>query len=62
MNTFIFVSIVCIGQSCGFMTSTDILSEKECQATKAEFLATKFDSKVTLAASQCMNFKRGYAV
>lgn len=62
MNAFIFVAVVCIGQQCGFMSSMDTMTEKECQATKAEFLSQKFDPKVTLAATQCMSFKKGYSV
>ena len=57
MNTFVFVSIICVGQTCGFMTSTDYLTEKECQEYKKDFKETKFKPEVTLAASQCMKFK-----
>ena len=57
MNAFIFVSIVCVGQACGFMTSTDYLSEKECKEYKEDFLHTKFKPEVTMAAAQCMKFK-----
>jgi hypothetical protein len=59
MNTFIFVSVICVAQACGFMTSTDYISEKECNEYKQEFIKTKFDSSVTLAAYQCMKFKPG---
>jgi hypothetical protein len=59
MNSFIFVSIICIGQSCGFMTSTDYLSAEQCQEYKDDFLHTKFSPKVTMAAAQCMKFKPG---
>jgi hypothetical protein len=57
MNTFVFVSIICVGQTCGFMTSADYLTEKECQEYKKDFKETKFKPEVTLAASQCMKFK-----
>lgn len=56
MNTYIFVSVICVAQACGFMTSTDYISEKECNEYKQEFLQTKFNRDVTLAAYQCMNF------
>lgn len=62
MNGFIFVSIVCIAQSCGFMTSMDVLTEKECVETKREFLSTKFKKEVSMAAAQCMEFKPGTQV
>ena len=57
MNTFVFVSIICVGQACGFMTSADYLTEKECKEYKQDFKETKFKPEVTLAAAQCMKFK-----
>jgi hypothetical protein len=57
MNAFIFVSVVCIGQTCGFITSPDYMSEKECKEYKKEFLLNKFKPEVTLAAYQCVKFK-----
>ena len=57
MNSFIFVSVICVAQACGFMTSTDYITEKECNEYKQEFIQTKFGPEVTLAAYQCMNFK-----
>jgi len=59
MNSFIFVSVMCIAQTCSFMTSMDTLTEKECVETKKEFLQSKFKPEVTLAAVQCMQFKPG---
>jgi hypothetical protein len=59
MNAFIFVSVICIGQACSFMTSMDTITEKECIETKKEFLNLKFKPEVTLAAVQCMEFKPG---
>lgn len=59
MNAFIFVSVICIGQACTFMTSTDYVSEKKCQEYKQDFLTSKFSKEVTMAAAQCMNFKPG---
>jgi len=59
MNAFIFVSIICVGQACTFMTSTDYLSANECQEYKDDFFQTKFSPKVTMAAAQCMKFKPG---
>ena len=57
MNTFLFVSVICIGQSCGFMTSPYFISEAVCQEYKEEFTQQKFKPEVTLAAYQCMKFK-----
>jgi len=62
VNTFLFVSIVCVGQTCGFMTSANYLSEKDCQRYKQEFKETKFKPEVTLAAAQCMKLKERYEV
>jgi len=59
MNSFIFVSVMCIGQACSFMTSMDLLTEKECTETKKEFLQLKFKPEVTMAAVQCMEFHPG---
>jgi len=57
MNAFIFVSVICVGQSCGFMTSPDYISEKECNEYKKEFVINKFKPEVTLAAYQCIKLK-----
>ena len=57
MNAFIFVSIMCIGQNCIFLSSTDILTQKECEETKKEFFQSLFKPEVTLVAAQCMKFK-----
>lgn len=62
MNAFIFVSVMCIGSVCTFVTSTDSMSEKECQEFKKDFLLSKFKPEVTLAAAQCMKFKSGVQV
>ena len=60
MNAFIFVSIMCIGTNCTFVTSTDSMSQKECNEFKEDFLLMKFKPEVTLAAAQCMKFKERY--
>lgn len=60
MTSFIFVSVMCIGQACSFMTSMDTMTEKECMVTKREFLHNKFKPEVTLAVAQCMKFKERY--
>lgn len=60
MNAFIFVSIMCIGTNCTFMTSTYPMDQKDCYELKQEFVTTKFKPEVTLAASQCMKFKERY--
>ena len=57
MNVFIFVSILCIGQQCEFMVSNSAISQAECQKMKMEFLAAKFNPEVTMAATQCLDFK-----
>ena len=57
MNAFIFVSVICAGSTCGFMTSPDYISEKQCQDYVKEFTSNKFTPDVTLAAYQCIKFK-----
>lgn len=59
MNAFIFVGIVCIGNTCGFITSTDYGSEQQCQITKTKFLESEVNPEVTFKAAQCMPFKPG---
>jgi hypothetical protein len=56
MNAFIFVSVMCIGQQCAFVTSADSMVEKTCNELKVAFLNTKFRPEVTVAAAQCMQF------
>lgn len=60
MNAFIFVSVMCIGTNCTFLTSTDSMSSKDCIELKKEFVTSKFKPEVTLAAAQCMKFKERY--
>jgi len=60
MNAFIFVSVMCIGTNCTFMTSTDSMDKKECYELKKEFVTAQFKPEVTLAAAQCMKFKERY--
>lgn len=62
MNAFIFVSIFCIGTNCTFITSTDSMSQKECNVLKQEFVDLKFKPEITLASAQCMKFKERYAI
>lgn len=62
MNSFIFVSIICISQSCSFFTSKDIVTENKCNEIKQEFLDNKFKLDVTLAAAQCMPFNGGVRI
>jgi hypothetical protein len=57
MNAFIFVSILCIGQQCDFMTSSSAVTQVQCQQMKKEFLNAKFKPEVTMAATQCLDFK-----
>jgi hypothetical protein len=62
MIEFIFVSVMCIGQSCDFMVSTQPISNDKCQALKKEFLVLPFKPSVTLAAAQCMRIDTGEKV
>jgi hypothetical protein len=57
MNAFIFVSIVCIGQSCNFVSSNKPVDDAKCKEMKSQFLATPFRKETTLAAAQCMEFE-----
>jgi hypothetical protein len=62
MNTVIFVSIVCIGSTCNFVTSNQPVTETHCQQMKQQFLALPFKPEITLAAAQCMEFKEGIKI
>jgi hypothetical protein len=57
MNAFIFVSVVCIGQSCNFVTSSKPVDEAKCKQMKAQFLSLPFKKEITLAATQCLEFE-----
>ena len=57
MNAFIFVSVVCIGTNCNFITSSEPMTQAKCQETKFKFLSTKTKPEVTLSAAQCMKFR-----
>ncbi len=57
MNAFIFVSIVCIGTQCNFMSSSRPVTLQHCQDMKKQFLALPFKPEITLAAAQCMEFE-----
>jgi hypothetical protein len=57
MNSLIFVSIICIGSTCNFFTSTKAITETQCLETKKQFLELPFKPEVTLAAAQCMEFE-----
>lgn len=57
MNSFIFVSIICMGTNCTFVTSSEPMTQAKCQETKFKFLSTKSKPEVTLTAAQCMKFK-----
>ena len=60
MNAFIFVSALCIGTNCTFLTSTYSMTQKECYELKQEFVSSQFKPEVTLAIAQCMKFKERY--
>jgi hypothetical protein len=59
MIEFIFISVMCIGQSCDFMVSKQPVSYEKCQEVKKQFLALPFKPEVTLAAAQCMRIDTG---
>lgn len=56
MIEYIFVSILCIGQTCEFMSSKISMPIEQCEKFKQTFLSTKFKPEITLAAAQCMPF------
>jgi hypothetical protein len=58
MMSFIFVSVVCIGMNCDFMSSKHAMPQADCQKIRQQFSALPFKPEVTLAASQCMEFKK----
>jgi hypothetical protein len=58
MMAFIFVSVVCIGSTCDFMSSKHSMPQAECQKIRQQFSALPFKPEVTLAASQCMVFNK----
>lgn len=58
MMAFIFVSVVCMGNTCEFMTSKVAMQQEQCQKIRKQFEALPFRPEVTLAASQCMEFKK----
>lgn len=62
MMSFIFVSVVCIVNTCEFMTSKIDMPNEQCQKIRKQFEALPFKPEVTLAASQCMEFKKGLEV
>ena len=62
MNMVIFVSIVCVGSSCNFITSNKPVTESHCQQMKQQCLALPFKPEITLAAAQCMEFNEGTKV
>lgn len=59
MIEWIFVSVMCINQSCDFMISNEPLSYDKCQTVKKQFFALPFRPSVTLAAAQCMRIDTG---
>lgn len=56
MIEYIFVSIMCIGQTCEFITSKVSMPIEQCEKHKQAFLSMKFKPEITLAATQCMPF------
>jgi hypothetical protein len=56
MNSFIFVAVICVNQSCQFVSSTKPIAHEQCVKMKKEFHASQFKKEVTLAATQCMEF------
>ena len=62
MLGFIFVSVICIGTSCDFVTSTQALTKEHCQKMKTQFYALPFKPEVTIAAATCAVFEKGVDV
>lgn len=62
MIEWMFISVMCIGQSCDFMITNEPVSRERCLAIKKHFLELPFRPEVTLAAAQCMSFKTGEKV
>jgi hypothetical protein len=62
MIEFIFVAVMCIGESCDFMVSSQPINQKQCQAIKKDFLTLLFKPEVTLAAAQCIRIDTGEKV
>lgn len=58
MMAFIFVSVVCMGMNCEFMSSKHSMPQEQCQKIRKQFEALPFKPEVTLAASQCMVFNK----
>ena len=59
MMEYIFVSVMCIGSACDFMTSKAPLSREKCQEVKQQFMKLPFKPEVTLAAAQCISIDTG---
>ena len=55
---FIFVSVVCMGANCDFMSSKRAMPQAQCEKIRQQFHALPFKPEVTLAASQCMVFNK----
>lgn len=62
MIEWMFISVMCIGQSCEFMISNQPITIEKCKEIKAQFLSLPFKPEVTLAAAQCMSIKTGEKV
>jgi len=59
MLGFIFVSVMCIGTSCDFVTSTQAITQKHCNKMKEQFYSLPFKPEVTIAAATCAVFNKG---
>jgi hypothetical protein len=62
MLAFIFVSVVCIGTSCDFITSKHAVTQEHCNKMKTQFYALPFKPEVTIAAATCAIFDKGVDV
>ena len=62
MIEWIFVSVICIGQSCDFIVSNQPIDREKCLQVKKQFLNLPFKPEVTLAAAQCMSLQTGEKV
>jgi hypothetical protein len=62
MLGFIFVSVICMGTSCDFVTSTQATTQENCKKMKKQFYALPFKPEVTIAAATCAVFDKGVDV
>lgn len=59
MNTWLFISLICMGQQCDFVNSTTLMPQAKCQLTKKQFFDLPFKPEVTFKAAQCIEIDDG---